>query len=98
MIEFTPRAAEILRRSVEAARRFNPDATIRVFRKGGGVEFALAEGPEPGDRRVQGDGFDVLAGEDLEGVVAVVEPHDQLVVRPPGSDPLPGEVFEAGGH
>jgi hypothetical protein len=98
MIEFTPRAAEILRRSLEAARRFNPDARIRVFRKGGAVEFALAEGPEPGEREVEGEGFSVLVEEDIDGVVAVVEPHDQLVVRPAGSDRLPGEVFEAGGH
>lgn len=98
MIEFTPRAAEILRRSVEAARRFNPHAMIRVFRKGPGVEFALAEGPEPGDREIEGDGFAVLVGQEVEGVVAVVEPHDQLVVRPEGSSRLPGEVFEAGGH
>src|ERR671918_790378 len=60
MIEFTPRTAEILRRSLEAARWFNPDARIRVFRKGGGVEFALAEGPEAGDREVEGPGFHVL--------------------------------------
>jgi hypothetical protein len=98
MIEFTPRAAEILRRSSEAARRFNPEARIRVFRKGGGVEFALAEGPEPGDREVEGDGFSVFVGDRIEGVVAVVEPHDRLVVRAAGSAPLPGEVFEAGGH
>lgn len=98
MIEFTPRAAEILRRSIEAARRFNPDARIRVFRKGGGVEFALAEGPQPGDREIEGDGFAVLVAEEVEGVIAVVEPHDQLVVRPHGSSRLPGEVFEAGGH
>jgi hypothetical protein len=98
MIEFTPRAAEILRRSIDAARRFNPEARIRVFRKGGTVEFALAAGPEPGDREVEGDGFQVLAEADIDGVVAVVEPHDQLVVRPAGSAPLPGEVFDAGGH
>jgi hypothetical protein len=98
MIEFTPRAAEILRRSIEAARRFDPDARIRVFRKGGRVEFALAAEPEPGDREVGGEGFEVLVAAEIAGVVAVVEPHDQLVVRPPGSSPLPGEVFEAGGH
>jgi hypothetical protein len=98
MIEFTPRAAEILRRSIEAARRFNPDARIRVFRKGEAVEFALAEGPKPGDREIVGDGFAVLVAEEVDGVVAVVEPHDQLVVRPEGSSRLPGEVFEAGGH
>jgi hypothetical protein len=62
------------------------------------VEFALAEGPEPSDREIEGDGFSVLVEEDIEGVVAVVEPHDQLVVRPEGSSRLPGEVFEAGGH
>jgi len=98
MIEFTPRASEILRRSTEAARRFNPDARIRVFRRGGGVEFALAERPEPGDREIEGEGFEVLVAEEIDGVVAVVEPHDQLVVRPAGSSRLPGEVFDAGGH
>jgi hypothetical protein len=98
MIEFTPRAAEILRRSTEAARRFNPGARIRLSRKGGGVAFALAEGPKPGDVEIEGDGFEVLVGDEIDGVVAVVEPHDRLVVRPEGSSPLPGEVFEAGGH
>ncbi|HEV8572334.1 MAG TPA: hypothetical protein VGR49_04695 [Actinomycetota bacterium] len=98
MIEFTPRAAEILRRSTEAARRFNPDARIRVFRKGEAVQFVLAEGPEPGDREIEGEGFEVLIEREIDGVVAVVEPHDQLVVRPAGSSPLPGEVFDAGGH
>lgn len=98
MLEFTPRAAEILRRSTDAARRFNPDARIRIFRRGDGVEFALAEGAEPGDREIEGDGFRVLVAEGVEGVVAVVEPHDQLVLRPDGSSPLPGEVLEAEGH
>jgi Fe-S cluster assembly iron-binding protein IscA len=98
MIEFTPRAAEILRRSTDAARRFNPGARIRVFRKGDVVEFALADETEPGDREVEGEGFGVLVAEGVEGVVAVVEPHDRLVLRPAGSSPLPGEVLEAGGH
>jgi hypothetical protein len=98
MIEFTPRAAEILRRSTEAARRFNPDARIRVFLKNTGVEFALAEGAEPGDREVEGEGFGVLVADGVEGVVAVVEPHDRLVLRPAGSAPLPDEVLEAEGH
>lgn len=98
VIEFTPRAAEILRRSVAAARRFNPEAAIRVFRRGDGVEFALAEGPEEGDRRVEGEGFDVLVAEGVDGVVAVVEPHDRLVLRPPGSGPVPGEVTDPHGH
>jgi len=98
MIELTPRAAEILRRAHQAATRFNPRAAIRVVRRGDEVEFVLAEDPEPGDRDVEEQGFRLLVGEGLEGIVAVVEPHDRLVLRPLGSDPLPGEVLDADGH
>ena len=41
VIEFTQWAIDILRRSHEAARRFNPEATVRVFRSDGGVQFVL---------------------------------------------------------
>jgi hypothetical protein len=60
-IDFTEWATDILQRTHEAARRLNPDATVRLARAGGGVEQGLA------------------------GMVDVVEPHDQLVLRPPGS-------------
>jgi len=98
MVELTPRAAEILRRAHNAAQRFTPDVAIRVFRRGGEVEFALAEGPEEGDRAVEGHPFRLVVEGGLEGIVAVVEPHDRLVLRPPGSPPLPGEVTDAHGH
>lgn len=92
MIEFTPRALEILQRASDAAQRFTPDAAIRVHRGEGGVEFALAEGPEPGDLVIEEHGFRLVVEDGLDGVVAVVEPHDRLVLRPAGSDPLPDEV------
>lgn len=98
VIEFTDRAIEILRRSHQAASRFNPDAWIRVFRGRASVEFALAEGPDEGDQVVDQEGFRIAVEGGLEGVVAVVEPHDQLFLRPPGSGPVPGEVIDAGGH
>ena len=82
MLEFTDWALDILRRSHEAARRFNPDATVRLFRKGSGVEFALTDRPEPGDVRIDQHGFVLLVEEGIEGIVDVVEPHDQLVLRP----------------
>jgi hypothetical protein len=85
VIEFTEWANDILRRSFEAARRFNPDARVRLFRKGAGVAFELTDEAEGADRTVQGDGFELLVEQGLEGVVDVVEPHDQLVLRPPGS-------------
>jgi hypothetical protein len=98
MIEFTDRAMEILRRSHEAARRFNPDAWIRVFRADESVQFALADGPADGDEVVEKAGFRIAVEAGLDGVVAVVEPHDRLHLRPPGSSPLPDEVVDAGGH
>jgi hypothetical protein len=98
MIEFTERAIEILRRSHMAAQRFNPDVWIRVFRRQESVEFALAEGPDRGDQVIDKEGFRIAVEEGLEGVVAVREPHDQLFLRPAGSDPVPGEVIDAEGH
>jgi len=81
VLEFTQWAIDILKRSHEAARRFNPDATVRVFRSGNGVRFELTDDAHSGDRRVERDGFVLLVEEGIEGTVDVVEPHDQLVLR-----------------
>ncbi len=85
MIEFTEWAVDILRRAHEAARRFNPEATVRVLRAEGGVRFELTDEPAEGDHVVEEEGFVLLVEAGLEGVVDVVEPHDRLVLRPPGS-------------
>ena len=81
MIDFTDWALQILRRSHEAARRFNPDATVRVFRKGSGVEFALVDEPASGDQVIDREDFTLYVEQGIEGVIDVVEPHDQLVLR-----------------
>jgi len=91
VIEFTEWALDILRRSHEAARRFNPDATVRVFRDGSGVRFTLTDRLEPGDRTVDEHGFLLFVQDGIEGLIDVVEPHDQLVLKPPGSAPNPRE-------
>ena len=91
MIEFTDWAADILRRSDEAARRFNPDARVRLFRSGTGVRFALTDRAEPGDRTVADHGFELYVEDGIDGLVDVVEPHDQLVLKPLGSAPNPRE-------
>jgi hypothetical protein len=85
VIEFTEWAREILQRTHEAARRFNPSATVRLSRSGSGVQFSLADEAGHGDRLVRGERFEILVQEGLEGTVDVVEPHDQLILRPPGS-------------
>ena len=84
-IEFTEWATEILQRTHEAARRLNPDASVRLRSSGGGVVFALTDERAPGDALVRGDGFELLVEDGLDGIVDVVEPHDQLILRPPGS-------------
>ena len=88
-IEFTDWAVEILRRSHEAARRFNPEATVRMFRAGPDVRFELTDRRDDSDEEVQGDGFVLLVERGLSGLIDVVEPHDQLVLRPAGSTPNP---------
>lgn len=84
MLEFTEWATEILGRTHAAARRFNPDATVRLHRSGAGVEFALTDERHDGDELVAGDGFELWVEAGLEGTVDVVEPHDRLILRPPG--------------
>jgi hypothetical protein len=85
VIEFTEWATDILSRSDAAARRFNPDARVRVIRDGDAVRFELTDRPGPDDQVVRREGFTLYVEPGLEGIVDVVEPHDQLILRPPGS-------------
>ena len=73
-------------RADAAARRFNGAARVRLLRDGtGGVRFELTDEPGPSDRVVDHPrGFTLFVQDGLEGTVDVVEPHDRLVLRPPG--------------
>lgn len=87
VISFTEWAIDILTRSDGAARRFNPDARVRLLRDGGsGVRFELTDEPGATDTVVDDLGFTLFVEEGLEGTVDVVEPHDRLILRPP-ADP-----------
>ena len=84
MIGFTGWAIEILSKAETAARRFDPAACIRVVRDGRGVRFELTDEPDPADTVVEESGFTLFVQLGLEGIVDVVEPHDRLILRPPG--------------
>jgi hypothetical protein len=85
VLAFTDWAVDILTRSDTAARRFNPDARVRLLRDGsGGVRFELTDEPAPTDSVVDDLGFTLFVEEGLEGTVDVVEPHDRLILRAPG--------------
>ncbi|MDQ4005676.1 MAG: hypothetical protein M3135_05170 [Actinomycetota bacterium] len=95
MIEVTDWARDILGRSQVAARRFDPSAVIRLVRGRDGVEARLAGGPEDGDQEVPvTDEVVVFAEPGLEGLLDVEEPHDRIVLKPPGSSPN----VKPGGH
>jgi hypothetical protein len=83
-LEFTGWAIEILQRSHEAARRLNPEALVRLRRTGDGVAFELTDERRNGDQLLAEHGFELLVEGDLQGTVDVVEPHDRLILRPPG--------------
>ena len=46
VIEFTDWARDILQKSEQAARRFNPEARIRLARSGGSVQAEFTDRPE----------------------------------------------------
>jgi hypothetical protein len=87
MIEFTDWAKEILERSEQAARRFNPDAKVRLARVAGTVQAVLTDRPAADDRRVELGEAEVFVEAGLEGLVDIEEPHDRVVLRPLGSPP-----------
>lgn len=86
MLAFTDWAIEILSRADAAARRFNPEARVRIIREeAGGVRFELTDEADVTDHVVEHpSGFTLLVQDGLEGTVDVVEPHDQLILRSPG--------------
>jgi hypothetical protein len=84
MIDVTAQAVDLLAKADSAARRFNPDARIRVVPDRVGVRFVLSEGPEVGDVVVDRDGVTFFVDATLDGIVDVEEPHDRLVLRPSG--------------
>lgn len=86
-IEFTDWAREILEKSDQAARRFNPDAKIRLARVSGSVQAVLTDEPKPDDVRAEVGPAVIYVEAGLEGLVDVEEPHDRLVLKPTGSSP-----------
>ena len=78
MLEFTDRAAEALARSDAAARRFNPEARVRLVADGATLRAELTDRAEPGDATVRHDlGFEVYVAEGIDGLVDAGE-HEAL--------------------
>jgi hypothetical protein len=87
MIEVTDWAKDILERAHAAARRFNPDARIRLARAGDAVQAMFIDQPGPNDQAIRVGELTVFVEPGLDGLIDVEEPHDRLVLRPAGSRP-----------
>jgi hypothetical protein len=85
MIEITDWAREILGKSQLAARRFNPDARIRLTRTPGGVQAVLTDAPPQSDQIVEVGEMTLYVEVGLDGLVDIEEPHDRLVLKPSGA-------------
>lgn len=80
MLEVTEAAAEVLRRAYDAARRFNPDAKVRVFLRGATVETGFADSAEPGDTQIEHEGMPIFIAPGIEGKLDTSTEHDRLIV------------------
>jgi hypothetical protein len=84
MLDITERAAAAVIQMESAARRFNPQARIRLGVQDAGVTFALAETPEAGDRELDCGGTVLLVAEGLDGVIDIGE-HNAPIMIPASS-------------
>ncbi len=81
MIEPTVRATQVVAQSEAAARRFNPNARIRLCREGAGVRFELTESAAPGDETVACGEVELLVEPGLDGVLDTGE-HNLPILIP----------------
>jgi Fe-S cluster assembly iron-binding protein IscA len=81
VIELTERAAATVSQALSAARRFNPQAQIRLARAGGGVRFELVDGPDPSDIVLETGEATLFVEAGLDGVLDTGE-HQAPVLLP----------------
>lgn len=81
MIRFTDRAREVLVAAEHAARRFDPDAKVRLRRDDEGrIAFELTNEVGPGDELVEAEGFELVVQRGLTGTVDAGD-HNALVLQ-----------------
>jgi len=85
-VVITPRAADVLRRGLDAA-RLDPSAFgVRVWVAAGQARSGFADEPERGDTTVEAGGMRIFVNEsvtqDGPAAIDVSAEHDQIVVVP----------------
>ena len=77
MVELTPSAQDALLISQAAARRFDPEAHIRLTADGATVRAVLASRPEPGDAVLEVGALTIFVAPGVTGTVDAGE-HNEL--------------------
>ncbi|MFY9586194.1 MAG: hypothetical protein WAT66_01925 [Actinomycetota bacterium] len=84
-VEITPRAIEVLRRALEAARLAPSDAGIQVTLarslRGPELRTGFAEQAEPGEETIEAGGIRLFVGAEISGILDVADEHDRIVLR-----------------
>jgi hypothetical protein len=81
MLTLTDRAREALAAADTAARRWNPDARVRIRRAGSGIVSDLTDAPGPGESLVDLDGLTLVVEDALAGTIDAGE-HNVLTILP----------------
>lgn len=76
MVELTSRAQDALLASQTAARRFDPEAHIRLIADGVTVRAVLASGPEPGDAVLELGALTIFVASGVTGTVDAGEHNE----------------------
>ncbi len=81
MLDVTELAAGVLRSADAAARRFNPDARIRLRPGGRGLVTDLADAPGDDESSVTIAEVEIIVADNLAGTIDAGD-HDTLVLVP----------------
>ena len=83
MLDITERAAGVVRQSAEAARRFNPDARIRLIRAAAGLAFELTDERDPTDVELDCRGAMLLVAADIDGTIDTGDHNAPVLLSAP---------------
>lgn len=71
----------MIERAYQAAFRFDPEASIRVFSRNGAIETGFVHEGEPDDEKIEVEGIAIFVAKGLEGTLDVTAQHDHLILR-----------------
>ncbi len=81
MLDITERAAAVVSQSAQAARRFNPDARIRLIRAAAGLAFEFTDVVDATDTELDCLGAVLLVAEGIDGTIDTGD-HNAPVLLP----------------